>query len=136
MMEIVHRIERVIALTLIALMALVVASATVEVGYELVVALREPPGLFLGLSELFSIFGLFLLVLIGLELMASVQAYLEDHRIHAELMFLIALTALTRKIVIMDAATLEPMTLFAMALLVIALAAGYYLVARARVHYE
>ena len=38
--------------------------------------------------------------------------------------------------VIMDAATLEPMTLFAMALLVIALAAGYYLVARARVHYE
>ncbi len=65
-------------------MGVVVMSATVEVGYEILPSLREPPGFFLGVSELFDVFGLFLMVLIGLELMASIHLYLADHTIHAE----------------------------------------------------
>ena len=113
-------------------MGIVVISATVEVGYEILTGLREPPGFFLGVAELFDVFGLFLMVLIGLELMASIHMYLADHTIHAELMFLVALTAVTRKIVIMDTANAKPLFIFGVGFLILALSAGYYLLRRKR----
>ena len=108
-MYIFDKAERFIAIVLLVLMGIVVVSATVEVAYEIVTSLIDPPGFFLGGSELFDVFGLFLMVLIGLELMTSIRMYLDDHEIHAELMFLVALTAVTRKIVIMDTGKSEPM---------------------------
>ncbi len=131
-MKIFHLTERYIAIALLALMSIVVISATVEVAYELVTGLIDPPGFFLGVSELFDVFGLFLMVLIGLELMTSIHMYLDDHKIHAEMMFLVALTAVTRKIVILDTGKTEPMVAFGIGFLVITLAAGYYLIRKNR----
>ena len=131
-MDIFHKAEKVIAIVLLLLMGVVVASGTIEVAYEIVTSLIEPPGFFLGVSELFDVFGLFLMVLIGLELMTSIHMYLDDHRIHAEMMFLVALTAITRKIVIMDSSVADPMLIFSIGFLVIALAAGYYLLKKNR----
>lgn len=126
-MEIFARIERAIAMTLLALMGIVVIAGVVEVAYVVATDLLEPPGFFLGVEDLFDIFGLFLMVLIGLELMTSIEMYLKDNTIHAEVMFLVALTAVARKVVILDAKTIDPMTVFSIAALVIALSAGYYL---------
>ena len=127
-MKLFDKAEQFIALALLSLMGIVVVSATAEVAYEVVMGLINPPGFFLGVSELFDIFGLFLMVLIGLELMTSIHMYLDDHKIHAEMMFLVALTAVTRKIVIMDTGKVEPMLMFGIGFLIIALAAGYYLI--------
>ncbi len=127
-MNLFEKAERYIAIALLVLMGIVVVSATVEVAYEVVTGLIDPPGFFLGVSELFDVFGLFLMVLIGLELMTSIHMYLDDHKIHAEMMFLVALTAVTRKIVILDAGKTEPMVAFGIGFLVITLAAGYYLI--------
>ncbi len=131
-MDIFHKAEKIIAIVLLLLMGVVVASGTIEVAYEIVTSLIDPPGFFLGVSELFDVFGLFLMVLIGLELMTSIHMYLDDHRIHAEMMFLVALTAITRKIVIMDSSVADPMLIFSIGFLVIALAAGYYLLRKNR----
>ncbi len=131
-MGIFGKIERIIAIALLVLMGIVVASASVEVAYEIVTGLMDPPGFFLGVSELFEVFGLFLMVLIGLELMTSIHMYLDDQKIHAEMMFLVALTAVTRKIVIMDSGTMDPMLVFSIGFLIIALAAGYYLIKKNR----
>ena len=131
-MNIFGRTERIIAIALLVLMGVVVASATIEVAYEIVTGLMDPPGFFLGVSELFDVFGLFLMVLIGLELMTSIHMYLDDQKIHAEMMFLVALTAVTRKIVIMDSGAMEPMLVFSIGFLVITLASGYYLISKNR----
>ncbi len=131
-MDIFHKAEKIIAIVLLLLMGVVVASGTIEVAYEIVTSLIDPPGFFLGVSELFDVFGLFLMILIGLELMTSIHMYLDDHRIHAEMMFLVALTAVTRKIVIMDSSVMDPMLIFSIGFLVIALAAGYYLLRKNR----
>ena len=131
-MNLFERAEKYIASALLVLMGIVVVSATVEVAYEVVTGLINPPGFFLGVTELFDVFGLFLMVLIGLELMTSIHMYLEDHKIHAEMMFLVALTAVTRKIVILDSGETEPMVAFGIGFLVIALAVGYYLIRKKR----
>ena len=127
-MDVFAKIERAIAFVLLALMGIVVASGVLEVGYVVFTGLFKPPGLFLGVADLFDIFGLFLMVLIGLELMASIQMYLKDHTVHAEMMFLVAITAVARKIVILDAKSMEPMLVFGIGFLILALSAGYYLV--------
>ena len=131
-MDIFHKAEKIIAIVLLSLMGVVVASGTIEVAYEIVTSLIDPPGFFLGVSELLDVFGLFLMVLIGLELMTSIHMYLDDHKIHAEMMFLVALTAVTRKIVIMDSTVMDPMLIFSIGFLIIALASGYYLLRKNR----
>lgn len=129
-MGIFAKIEKVIAIALLVVMTVVVASGALEVAWVVANDLFQPPGFFLGVEDLFDVFGLFLMVLIGLELMTSIEMYLKDNTIHAEVMFLVALTAVARKVVILDAKSIDPMTVFAIAALVIALSAGYYLIKR------
>jgi uncharacterized membrane protein (DUF373 family) len=127
-MGIFAKVEHLIAIALLVLMGVVVISGLLEVAYVVIGDLFQPPGFFLGVADLFDIFGLFLMVLIGLELMTSIEMYLDNHTIHAEMMFLVALTAVARKVVILDANKIEPMVVFALGFLVITLSAGYYLI--------
>ena len=129
-MEILGKAERVIAIALLVLMGVVVVSGVLEVAWVVINDLFQPPGFFLGVEDLFDIFGLFLMVLIGLELMTSIEMYLKENTIHAEIMFLVALTAVARKIVILDAKSIDAVTVLALATLVIALSGGYYLIKR------
>lgn len=131
-MKFFDNIEKVAAYTLLGLMGLVVLSSSLEVGYEIATNIFKPPGFFIGVRDLFDIFGLFLLVLIGLELMASIRMYLTEHRIHAEMMLLVAITAITRKIVILDATKVDPMTLFGIGFIVLTLTGGYYFMRRGK----
>ena len=117
-----------IAIALLVLMGIVVIAATAELAYEIVMGLIQPPGFFLGVTELLETFGLFLMVLIGLELMTSIHMYLSDHTIHAEMMFLVAMTAVTRKIVILETGTTEPLLFFGLGFLILALSGGYFLI--------
>lgn len=133
MLKILDRVRKYIAIALLGLMAIIVVSATLEVAYQIVINIFEPPGFFIGVQDLFGVFGLFLMVLIGLELMTSIQMYLDHNSIHAELMLLVAITAITRKIVILDATKIDPMIMFGIGAVIIALALGYYLVRRSSV---
>jgi uncharacterized membrane protein (DUF373 family) len=114
-------------------MTVIVISATLEVGYVIATDIFKPPGFFIGVEDLFDLFGLFLMVLIGLELMASIQMYIKSHEIHAEIMLLIAITAITRKVVILDAKVIDPLLLFGIAAVIVALTLGFYLLRRSRI---
>jgi len=127
-MGIFAKVEHGIAIALLVLMGIVVVSGVLEVAYVVITDLFQPPGFFLGVNDLFDVFGLFLMVLIGLELMTSIHMYLDNHTVHAEMMFLVALTAVARKIVILDAKAIDPMIVFAVGFLVITLSGGYYLI--------
>ena len=120
--------ERYTAIALLFLMGIVVIAGTVEVAHEIVTGLIQQPGFFLGVTELLDTFGLFLMVLIGLELMATMHMYVTDHIIHVEMMFLVALTAVTRKVVVLDTVKTEPLLVFGVGFLILALSGGYFLI--------
>ena len=126
-MKFFDQVEKYISFALLALMALIVTSSTLEVAYVIFNNVFTPPGYFIGVEDLFALFGLFLMVLIGLELMTCIRMYVKDHTIHAELMILVAITAITRKIVILDATHIDSMILFGIGFIVLSLTAGYYL---------
>ncbi len=127
-MDIFEKMERYTAIALLVLMGIVVIAGTAEVAYEIVTGLIQPPGFFLGVTELFDTFGLFLMVLIRLELMATMHMYLSDHTIHVEMMLLVGLTAVTRKVVILDTVKTGPLLVFGVRFLILRLSGGYFLI--------
>jgi uncharacterized membrane protein (DUF373 family) len=127
-----HYFERTLAAVLLLLMSGIAVLAVGELVFVLYKDLNSNRGLFLDLGELFEVFGMFLIVLIAIELMASVYMYMLDKSVHVEIMLLIAVTALTRKVVVLDTESKgDPaMYMLGLAALLGTLVIGYYLVKR------
>lgn len=123
--------EKIIVFTLLGLMMLAVLVSTVELAVILFQELMKPPLFLLNIDEMLQVFGFFLMVLIGLELLESIKAYLEEDRVHAEVVFLVAIVAMSRKVIIFDYSEITPEMMYGIAAVIIALASGFFLVRRA-----
>lgn len=130
MEKVLRKFEKIIVMALLGLMMLAVLASTVELAIILVQQLTKPPVFLLNLEEMLEVFGFFLMVLIGLELLESIKAYMDKDRIHVEVVFLVALVAAARKIIILDYETMESSMLYAIASVIVALGIGFYLVRR------
>ncbi len=123
--------EKVIVFALLGLMMLAVLVSTVELVVILFWQLIKPPAFLLSIEEMLEVFGFFLMILIGLELLESIKVYLEEDRVHAEVVFLVAIVAVSRKVIILDYKVIAPEMLYGMSTLIVALGIGYFLVQRA-----
>jgi uncharacterized membrane protein (DUF373 family) len=126
------KFERAITHTLLVLMAGVVLLATIELAWILVKDALTPPYFLLEVHELLELFGLFLMVLIGIELLHSVKTYIVRREVHLETVLSVAMIAVARKIIVLEPKELPEGTLLGIAALVIALALGYYVMRRSR----
>ena len=77
------------------------------------------------------IFGLFLNVLIALEVLENITAYLKKHVVQLELVVVTSLTAVARKIIIFDFTKHTGLELIALAASIFALSISYWIVRRA-----
>jgi uncharacterized membrane protein (DUF373 family) len=127
MLSYLKQFERVIVIALMAMLALTIFLSTVELGRLIVKDIITPPFL-IDVKELLDIFGYFLLVLLGIELIYTFKTYLSDNEIHVEVVFIVALIAIARKVIILDVEELPALTLFGIAAIVIALSLGYYFI--------
>ena len=125
------KFERLIVLTLMVFMMIAVLLATIEVGVILWQQMLEPPLMLLNVNEMMKVFGFILMVIIGLELLETIKAYLNDHEVHVEVVLLVALVAVARKVIILDYTEVEPEMMLAVAALVISMSVGFYVVRRA-----
>ncbi|OUT73109.1 MAG: hypothetical protein CBB79_04655 [Synechococcus sp. TMED19] len=128
------RFQRVLAKVLAAAMVLVIVAATVQllivIGYEMSPA--EFPFL---VDELETVLGQVLELLIAIEVLENITAYLKDHQIQVELVLATAITALARKIIVMPEATAasdKPLLVLALGVSCVSLSAAYWLVQRSR----
>lgn len=125
----VDEVEDFIAKILSLAMIAVVLLALVNLGTVLVKELLS--GLFGGFSTtLLQIFGLFLDILIALEIMQNITSYLSNHIIQIELVIVTSLIAVARKIIILDLEKISDSELFALATTIFALSICYWLVRR------
>lgn len=130
MTEIMKKFERIVVHALIVMMMVVVALATVELGWIIVKDIISPPIFFMEIKELLEIFGFFMLVLIGVELLETIKAYLVEGIIHVEIVLEVALIAVARKIIILDLEKYGSLTLVGIGAVVISLAIACYAVKR------
>jgi uncharacterized membrane protein (DUF373 family) len=123
------RFERLIAWILAVLLISVILLATVDLAVNIVKALVfVAPRFLIGVDQLLDIFGMFLIVVLGLELLETVRAYLQDDLIHVEVVLIVAIIALARKVIILELKDPTPLTLFGVAALIISLGASYRLI--------
>jgi len=127
-----EKVERVVVVSLLIMMALVVCLSTVELGWFIIKDVITPPIFLLEIDELLDIFGMFLLVLIGVELLETVKMYLTQKTVHVEVVFMVAMIAIARKVIILDIKELPSLTLIGIGVIVVSLSAGYYLLTRKR----
>ncbi|UCH14921.1 MAG: phosphate-starvation-inducible PsiE family protein, partial [Bacteroidales bacterium] len=95
--------EKIIIIALMIFMAIVLLISTLEVGVIIIRELINPiesTGIIIDVNELVEIFGFFLNVLIGLELFETVKLYLKENVFHGEVILIIALIAISRKVII------------------------------------
>lgn len=130
MLPLLDKFEWLITRVLLVMMAGVVLLATIELGWILGKDVLTPPMFVLEIGELLELFGQFLLVLIGIELLHSMKVYVESREIHLEAVLAVAVIAVARKIVVVDPKELPEGALLGIALVMLALTLGYYLVRR------
>lgn len=118
--------ETTIVGILMILMGIVVLLATISLAWTILKDFVLPPSLVFVPDAYLESFGAFLLVLVGLELLETIRAYFaEEHVVHAEVVFLAAMIAVTRKVITLDFTKAAPLALFGMAAIILALAMGY-----------
>ncbi len=130
MIRVINIFERAVTVAVVVMMMVAIAAATVELGVILVHELLRPPTMLLDIKEMLEVFGFFLMILIGLELLATVRAYLRQARLCVEVVFLVAMIAIARKVIVLDYKEVPPLMLLGLAALLLALAGGYVFLRR------
>ena len=129
MMSAIKKFQKSIVLVLVALMAVVLFLSTIELAWIIIKDIMTPPILLLEIDELLELFGLFMLVLIGLELLDTIaKTYMNESANHAQIVMSVAIIAIARKVIILDVKDLSGLALIGIAAIILALSIGYYLI--------
>jgi uncharacterized membrane protein (DUF373 family) len=117
------------------MMAIVLGLATIDLGWLIIIDIVKPPFLMLSVAQLLDIFGLFMLVLIGIELLETImKTYLTQGQPHYEVVLSVAIIAIARKVIILDLKETDYVGLLGIASIIVALTMGYFLMKKS--HYK
>lgn len=130
MTTILKKLEYLILVALITMLAFVILMSTAELGWIIYKDLMRPPVFFLEIADLLEIFGFFLMVLIGIELLETIKVYAVESIIHVEIILEVALIAIARKVIILDFEKYDSLTILSTAALIAATAGAFYAVKR------
>jgi uncharacterized membrane protein (DUF373 family) len=131
-LDVLKKFEHFIIKALIVMMSVVLVFATLELGWRILKGVVSPPLFQMTLPTLMNIFGLFMLILIGLELLESVKAYLEENVFHVEVIIVVAMIAIARKVIILDIKKTDFLTMLGIAGIVLSFGVSYYLIVQSR----
>nr|MDA3818484.1 phosphate-starvation-inducible PsiE family protein [Prolixibacteraceae bacterium] len=102
--------------------------AFIDVVFEIGSRIFEKPYFVVDANSLIDLFSTFLVLLIGIELLETVKLYLKEDVVHVELVILVAIIALSRKVIIWDFNKYDVNEMFSLAAMIIALGVTYLLV--------
>lgn len=135
MIEIVNKFEKVIYAALMIMLIVVLLTAIVDLAWILVTSLIDTTPWLLETHEMISVLGAFLLVLIGVELLDTIKAYFRENAIHVEIVVLLAIIAVARKVILLDPTGMTGIEfgieMMGIGVIVVGLAGGYYLIKKA-----
>jgi uncharacterized membrane protein (DUF373 family) len=126
----IERFHAIIMIALAVMMTLTILAATLDLAWVFMTNLLQAPFDFLTVAELLDIFGVFMVVLIALELLETVAKPQAALRVRVEAVLMVALIAVVRKVILLDFKDLPGLTVLAIGGLVLALTGGYALLRR------
>jgi uncharacterized membrane protein (DUF373 family) len=129
MFEYLKKFKKILLTVLTLMMAFVLLLSVLELGWVILWDVITPPLFLLEINELLEVFGLFMLVIIGIELLETImKTYLREGVDHVQVVMAVALIAIARKVIILDVKDLSSLTLIGIGFIIFALSVGYYLI--------
>ena len=129
-LKLLHVVEKLVAKVLSIALLVVIAVALFDLVYLMIIDIKsnDPAGFYN--KSIIKLFGFFLNILIALELLENITAYLKKNIVHVELVIATALIAVSRKIIIFDfsAKANASQDLIAISAGILALSISYWLV--------
>lgn len=130
-LDAVSTFERLIYGALIAMLMFVLLFAVGELAWVFISSVADPPFLILENHDLTNVLGVFLLVLIGVELLDTMLEYFRENAIHVEIVVLLSIIAVARKVILLDPATTNGLELIGIGVVIIGLSGAYFLIKKA-----
>jgi uncharacterized membrane protein (DUF373 family) len=131
----VEKFEKIIYAGLIIMLMVVLLATMLDLAVLLYLSLVQVSPYILESHEMILVLGAFLLVLIGVELLDTIKAYFRENAIHVEIVVLLAIIAVSRKVILLDPTGMNGIEygfeLMGIGVIVVGLAAGYYLIKKA-----
>ena len=115
------QVQRFTIWVLATMLAVIVVLSTLHLGVLIAQEIWTPPRFLIRVQGLLEVFGYFLLVLIGVELLETLKAYIKRDVIHVRVVLEVALIAVARKVIIEEPNSVPSLTLFGIAALILAL---------------
>ena len=128
MKKILKYIESALIIGILAVICIILILAFIDIVYEIKQKVVQPPRFILDANSLIDLFSLLLVVLIGLELLETVKAYLKDDIVHVEFIILVAIIAIARKVIVWDFSKYEVSELLSLAAMTVGLGITYFLI--------
>lgn len=129
-LKVLHVVEKLVSKILSLALLAVIAVALFDLVYLLAIDIKtnDPAGFYN--KSIIKLFGFFLNILIALELLENITAYLKKNIVHVELVLATALIAVSRKIIIFDFSAKDNASqdLIAISAGVLSLSVSYWLV--------
>lgn len=126
-LDLIEKIQIILSKLLSIAMIIVTLVSVVDLGVILVTLLVDEPDRFFR-TTLFQIFGVFLDILIALEILENITAYLRRHVVQVELVIVTSLMAVARKIIILDLDKITGTELIGLAIAILALSLSYWII--------
>jgi uncharacterized membrane protein (DUF373 family) len=125
------QLKKIIIFILMGMLLLVVFVSIVFLAWNLIdmIFLHFNQGNFQ--TTVINLFGLFFLVLVGIELLETLQMYTKERVVHVEVVLLVALIVAARKIILIDYATTSTDVFFGIAAVVVSIGVTYFLLKKA-----
>ncbi len=128
----IHNYERQLAKLLALLLAVVIGFAVLELVFESSIKIAQFQSNWFD-GGLIRLLDRLLMIFIALEVLQNVTAYLRDQVVQIELVLLTAMTAIARKVIVLPPGTeSKPQLMAGFGVIVVGLAAAYWLVKWAR----
>jgi uncharacterized membrane protein (DUF373 family) len=135
MFTLLKKYEKFMIQALMVMMAVVLGLATLDLGWHIIKDIIKPPYFLLEIDQLLDIFGLFMLVVIGIELLETImKTYITQGQPHYEVVLSVAIIAISRKVIILDLKEVDSLSLIGIASIIVALTVGYFLMKRSQSH--
>ncbi len=82
-------------------------------------------------SEVLEFFGELLLIIIGVELFDTIKVLLSGSHVKADMVLLVAVTAVSRELIVFDYENADGLVLMGLGLLIVGATIGFYLIRKA-----
>jgi uncharacterized membrane protein (DUF373 family) len=133
MIKLIKRIEHILIFGILIVISVILILAFIDIAYEIKQEIFSPPIFIIDANGLMDLFSLFLVLLIGLELLETVKAYLKEDIVHVEFIILVAIIAIARKVIVWDFEKYSNEELLGLAAMIVGLGLTYFLIKKADV---